>query len=83
MLSSSLDALLTLLRAGGCQFDPPPSVFFNIAQEPLELLTYIFLLFPNMSLTCSVINLARSIFSECTFHALFETHVRMSPLDPS
>ena len=36
-----------------------------------------------MSLTCSVKHLARSIFSEFTFHALFETHVRISPLHPS
>ena len=29
-----------------------------------------------MSLTSSVKKLARSNFSECTFHAFFETHVR-------
>ena len=34
-----------------------------------------------MSLTCSGKNLARSIFSKCTFHALLDTHVRISPLD--
>ena len=36
----------------------------------------------NMSLTCSVKNFAQSIFSECTFHALFETHIRISPVHP-
>ena len=75
--------MLTLSRAGGGQGDPPPSIFFNIAQKLLELLAYNFLLFPNMSLTRSVKNLARFFFSERTFYALFETHVRISPLHPS
>ena len=35
-----------------------------------------------MSFTCSVQNLAQSFYSECTFHALFEAQVRISPLDP-
>jgi hypothetical protein len=36
----------------------------------------------NMSLKCLVKNFAQSIFLECTFHVLFETHIPISPVHP-
>ena len=69
---------------GGGQSNPPPTIFLNIAQKPLELLTYNFFNFPKYEfIICPVKNLAWSIFSERALHALFETHVRISPLHSS